>query len=70
MTSENQIAPVLVAGGTRRTGARLVRRLRDRRVAVRIGSGRAPTPFDWHDSTTWPPAVEGVWAAPVTGGIR
>ncbi|MDQ0075587.1 hypothetical protein [Arthrobacter oryzae] len=70
MTSENQIARVHVTGGTRRTGFRLVRHLRDRHVAVRIGSRLARTPFDWHDSTTWRPAVEGVWAAPVSGGIR
>ena len=63
MTFKNELAPVLVTGGTGRTGARLVRRLWNRHVGVRIGSRRAPIPFDWHDSTTWPAAVEGVRAA-------
>ncbi|MFF1253486.1 NmrA family transcriptional regulator [Pseudarthrobacter sp. NPDC058329] len=63
MTQMNASAPVLVTGGSGRTGARLVRRLRDRRVAVRIGSRRAAIPFDWHDSTTWRPALEGIRAS-------
>lgn len=63
MNFTNAHAPVLVTGGTGRTGARVVRRLMDRGVAVRIGSRRAPVPFDWHDSTTWRPALEGVRAA-------
>ena len=63
MTFVNSLAPVLITGGTGRTGARLVRRLVDRGVAVRIGSRSAPVPFDWHDSTTWRPALEGVRAA-------
>lgn len=56
------LAPVLVTGGTGRTGARLVRRLSDRRVAVRIGSRHDPAPFDWHRPTTWPRALDGVRA--------
>ncbi len=63
MTYANSLAPILITGGTGRTGARLVRRLIDRGVAVRIGSRNAPVPFDWHDSTTWRPALEGVRAA-------
>lgn len=63
MTFLKAPAPVLVTGGTGRTGVRLVRRLRDRGVAVRTGSRRAPAPFDWHDSTTWRPALEGIRAA-------
>jgi len=56
------LAPVLVTGGTGRTGARLVRRLVDRRVPVRIGTRQAPIPFDWHNPNTWPPALDGVKA--------
>jgi uncharacterized protein YbjT (DUF2867 family) len=63
VTFANSLAPVLITGGTGRTGARLVRRLVDRGVTVRIGSRSAPVPFDWHDSTTWRPALEGVRAA-------
>jgi uncharacterized protein YbjT (DUF2867 family) len=63
MTFSKAHAPVLVTGGTGRTGTRLVRRLVDRGVAVRIGSRGAPVPFDWHDTTTWTPALAGVRAA-------
>lgn len=63
MTTTSILAPVLVTGGTGRTGARLARRLTERGVRVRIGSRRAPVPFDWHDSSTWASALEGVRAA-------
>ena len=63
MTTQPIPAPVLVTGGTGRTGARLVRRLLDRRVAVRIGTRHASAPFDWHDTGTWTPTLDGVRAA-------
>ena len=63
MTTKLTPALVLVTGGTGRTGARLVRRLLDRRVAVRIGSRHAPAPFDWHDPNSWRGALDGVTAA-------
>ncbi|WP_340561647.1 NmrA family NAD(P)-binding protein [Streptomyces sp. GSL17-111] len=50
----------LVAGGTGRTGRRVVARLRARGVAVRVGSRRGEPPFDWHDASTWEAALEGV----------
>ncbi len=52
MTTIPVPAPVLVTGGTGRTGARLVRRLTDRGVPARIGFRQAPAPFDRHDSST------------------
>ncbi|MEX5258035.1 NmrA family NAD(P)-binding protein [Kocuria arenosa] len=63
MTTTPVPPPVLVTGGTGRTGTRLARRLIDLGVPVRIGSRRAPVPFDWHDSSTWAPALDGVRAA-------
>jgi len=55
--------PVLVLGGTGKTGRRVAERLRNRRVPVRIGSRTSATPFDWEDPTTWDAALDGVRAA-------
>ena len=49
----------LVTGGTGRTGHRVVTRLRERGLPVRVASRRGIPPFDWHDSGTWPAALEG-----------
>ena len=58
--------PVLVVGGTGKTGARVVERLRARGVPVRVGSRSASPPFDWGDDATWGPALTGASAAYVT----
>lgn len=63
MTTTQVSAPVLVTGGTGRTGTRLVRHLTGRGVPVRIGSRNAPIPFDWHDTGTWAPVLDGTGAA-------
>lgn len=63
MTTTTLLAPVLVIGGTGRTGGRLARRLSDRQVPVRIGTRNSPAPFDWHNPKTWAPALDGVRAA-------
>lgn len=52
--------PVLVVGGTGKTGRRVAQRLRDRGIPVRIGSRGGKPPFDWTDPTTWPAALAGV----------
>jgi uncharacterized protein YbjT (DUF2867 family) len=49
----------LVIGGTGKTGRRVVDRLRDRGVPVRIGSRSGQPPFDWEDRSTWAPALDG-----------
>ncbi|SMO85384.1 Uncharacterized conserved protein YbjT, contains NAD(P)-binding and DUF2867 domains [Geodermatophilus aquaeductus] len=54
--------PVLVLGGTGRTGRRVAARLRARGTAVRIASRAGSPPFDWADRSTWPAAVDGVRA--------
>ncbi len=58
----HQQQPVLVLGGTGKTGRRVAARLRDRDVSVRIGSRTSATPFDWEDPSTWDAALAGARA--------
>ena len=55
--------PILVLGGTGKTGRRVVARLRQRGHEVRVASRRGPARFDWNDQNTWEPVLEGVGAA-------
>jgi uncharacterized protein YbjT (DUF2867 family) len=55
--------PVLVIGGTGKTGRRVAERLRALDVPVRIGSRSGEPPFDWDDRSTWTPALRGASAA-------
>lgn len=57
-THDNQ-QPILVIGGTGKTGRRVAQRLSDRGVPVRIGSRSSEIPFDWEDPSTWGPALDG-----------
>jgi uncharacterized protein YbjT (DUF2867 family) len=52
--------PVLVLGGTGKTGSRVAARLEARGIPVRIGSRSADPPFDWEDRSTWAPVLDGV----------
>ncbi|MFI5806061.1 SDR family oxidoreductase [Streptomyces sp. NPDC051561] len=52
-------APVLVLGARGTTGRRVAARLRDARHPVRAASRESDVPFDWHDATTWEPALAG-----------
>ena len=54
--------PILVLGGTGKTGRRLAERLLNAGHAVRIGSRSAQPSFDWDDHATWAPALQGVKA--------
>lgn len=63
MSDKNLDRPTPVLGGTGKTGRRVVSRLQDRSLPVRIGSRRAAVPFDWEDPATWVPAVAGARAA-------
>jgi uncharacterized protein YbjT (DUF2867 family) len=58
--------PVLVVGGTGKTGRRVAERLEARGVPVRIGSRSGQPSFDWEAPDTWGPALDGVRAAYVT----
>jgi uncharacterized protein YbjT (DUF2867 family) len=63
MTTNHSTGPVLVLGGTGKSGRRVADRLARLGTPVRIGSRTAPTPFRWEDPATWPSAVAGVRAA-------
>jgi len=54
---------VSVLGGTGHSGRRVVRRLRDRGVPVRVGSRSADPAFHWERSDTWAPLLDGADAA-------
>ncbi|ALC28212.1 NAD(P)H-binding protein [Streptomyces sp. CFMR 7] len=55
-------SPVLVLGGTGKTGRRVVARLRDLGVEVRAASRSGGTRFDWESPDTWAPALKGAAA--------
>lgn len=58
--------PVLVVGGTGKTGRRVAERLAARGVPVRIGSRSANPAFDWEDPSGWAAALDGAGAAYIT----
>ncbi len=60
-TPDNE-RPTLVLGGTGKTGHRVVQRLRDRGLPVRVGSRSGQPAFDWADTSTWAPVLEGARA--------
>ncbi|WP_323796378.1 NAD(P)H-binding protein [Nisaea sp.] len=62
MNRYDETAPILVLGGTGKTGQRVVRRLIEQGQPVRIGSREAALPFDWDAPETWAPVVEGTRA--------
>jgi uncharacterized protein YbjT (DUF2867 family) len=66
MTENTATQPILVIGGTGKTGRRVAERLTARGVPVRIGSREAAPPFDWEDQATWGPALQGARAAYVS----
>jgi uncharacterized protein YbjT (DUF2867 family) len=53
----------LVAGGTGKTGRRVVEQLRARGLPVRVGSRRGDPAFDWDDQATWAPVLRGATSA-------
>jgi uncharacterized protein YbjT (DUF2867 family) len=58
--------PILVIGGTGKTGRRVAERLAARGLPVRIGSRSATPGFDWEDRASWAPALRGAAAAYIT----
>jgi uncharacterized protein YbjT (DUF2867 family) len=60
MLSMTDQAPILVTGGTGKTGRRVARLLEQRGVPARIGSRSGQPPFDWDNRSTWAPALDGV----------
>ncbi len=57
-----QQKPILILGGTGKTGRRVAERLTARGLPVRIGSRSGQPPFDWGNPATWMPALDGVGA--------
>ncbi|GAA2432572.1 NAD(P)H-binding protein [Actinomadura vinacea] len=54
--------PILILGGTGKTGRRVASLLRAQGTPVRAASRSGEHPFDWTDRATWAPALEGVRA--------
>ena len=61
-----EMKPILVVGGSGKTGRRVAERLSMRGLPVRSGSRSAEPPFDWENRGTWAAALSGVDAAYVT----
>ena len=61
-TNSHDDRPTLVLGGTGKTGHRVVNRLRDRGLPVRVGSRSGQPRFDWADESTWAPVLQGARA--------
>ncbi len=66
MNTEANSKPILVLGGTGKTGRRVMQRLDKRGVPTRLGSRSAEPPFDWLNRATWSPALVGASAAYIT----
>ena len=60
MAVDSHAKPVLVLGGTGKTGRRVVKRLTAHGIATRVGSRFGDPPFDWEERSSWEPALEGV----------
>jgi uncharacterized protein YbjT (DUF2867 family) len=60
MTSTS--SPILILGGTGKTGRRVAARLARRGLPVRIGSRSGSPAFDWDDRDTWAAALDGAAA--------
>jgi uncharacterized protein YbjT (DUF2867 family) len=65
-SSMQERKPVLVIGGTGKTGRRVAERLAARGIPVRIGSRSANPAFDWEDPSGWAAALDGAGAAYIT----
>jgi uncharacterized protein YbjT (DUF2867 family) len=64
--TDNAEKTTLVLGGTGKTGRRVVERLTERGLTVRVGSRSGSPPFDWEHRSTWPPALDGTSAVYLT----
>jgi uncharacterized protein YbjT (DUF2867 family) len=58
--------PILVLGGTGKTGRRVASLLAARSVPVRLGSRSASPAFDWNHEAGWEACLTGVGAAYIT----
>ncbi|CAI0789192.1 NmrA family NAD(P)-binding protein [Serratia grimesii] len=60
MNNNQNESPILVLGATGKTGSRVATRLQQLGIPVRAAHRSATLPFDWQNSTTWQPALQGV----------
>ncbi|MCC1496101.1 NAD(P)H-binding protein [Alcanivorax sp. 1008] len=65
-TSNQKHQSIFVAGGTGKTGKRVVEQLEDRGYEVRVGSRSAVPSFDWNNEKNWESCLSGVTSAYIT----
>jgi uncharacterized protein YbjT (DUF2867 family) len=65
-SSMQERKPILVVGGTGKTGRRVAGRLAARGLPVRIGSRSANPAFDWENPSGWAAALDGAGAVYIT----
>ncbi|NML38200.1 NAD(P)H-binding protein [Chitinophaga sp. G-6-1-13] len=53
-------APVLILGGTGKTGSRIAQLLDEKKWPFRIGSRSGTPAFDWENPATWRAALDGI----------
>jgi uncharacterized protein YbjT (DUF2867 family) len=58
--------PILIIGGTGKTGCREAERLTARGLPVRIGSRSSDPSFDWENSSTWAASLRGAESVYIT----
>ena len=64
--TKNTEKKILVLGGTGKTGSRIITRLTQLGLPVRLGSRTAEIPFNWEDSSNWNQVLENVKAIYIT----
>jgi steroid delta-isomerase-like uncharacterized protein len=65
-TMKEEKKPILIVGGTGKTGRRVAAKLAARGVMTRAASRSGGTRFDWNDPTTWRSALDGASAVYLT----
>jgi uncharacterized protein YbjT (DUF2867 family) len=65
-TCADNPSTTLVIGGHGKTGKRVAERLAAAGRAIRVVSRSTDVPFDWHNESTWGPALDGTSSAYVT----
>ncbi|WP_238933415.1 NmrA family transcriptional regulator [Brevibacillus choshinensis] len=64
--STHEMKPILILGGTGKTGRRVAERLTSRGLPIRIGSRFGEPAFDWENPATWESSLRDVGAVYIT----